>query len=48
VRENRIEIVAGQKGLDKIVSVLDMNAIQAEERIQAWLSAHTPEETDES
>lgn len=48
VRESRIEIVAGQKGLDKIVSVIDMDAMQAESRIQAWLSAHMPEETQDS
>lgn len=46
VRESRIEIVAGQKGLDKIVSVLDMDVGQAEDRIQAWLSAHMPGEPD--
>ena len=37
VRKNRIEIVAGQKGLDKILSILDVSAEDAEQRIQAWL-----------
>jgi uncharacterized protein (TIGR00251 family) len=46
VRESRIEIVAGQTGLDKIVSVLDMNAEQVEDKIQGWLSEHMPEEEE--
>jgi uncharacterized protein (TIGR00251 family) len=33
VRKNKIEIVAGEKGLDKIVSILDMTAEQVQERI---------------
>ena len=33
VRKNQIEIVAGEKGLDKIVSILDMTADQVQERI---------------
>jgi len=37
VRRNRIEIVAGQKGLDKIISILDLSAEDAERRIQDWL-----------
>ena len=37
VRRNRIEIVAGQKGLDKIISILDLSAEDAERRIQGWL-----------
>ena len=37
VRKNRIDIVAGEKGLDKIISVLDMSAEEAEKRIQGWL-----------
>jgi uncharacterized protein (TIGR00251 family) len=48
VRVNRIEIVAGQKGLDKIVSILDMNAQEAEDRIQAWFAAHMPEDPGEA
>ncbi len=37
VRKNRIEIVAGHKGLDKIVAVEDMTAAEVERRIQGYL-----------
>lgn len=37
VRQNRIEIVAGERGLDKIISVLDMSAEDVEQRIQGFL-----------
>ena len=37
VRKNRIEIVAGQKGLDKIVAVESMTAEEVENRIQGYL-----------
>jgi hypothetical protein len=40
VRKNRIEVVAGKRGLDKIVSVVGMTSQEAEERIRAWLAAH--------
>jgi uncharacterized protein (TIGR00251 family) len=43
VRKNRIEIIAGQRGLDKIVSVLDLSAEEVQSRIQAWLSAQEAE-----
>jgi uncharacterized protein (TIGR00251 family) len=46
VRKNRLEIVAGERGLDKIVSILDMTSQEAENRIQAWLAAHQVEESD--
>ncbi len=39
VRKNRIEIVAGEKGLDKIISIDGIPASEAEERIQAYLEA---------
>ena len=39
VRKNKIEIVAGEKGLDKIISIDGMSAAVAEERIQAYLDA---------
>ena len=39
VRKSRIEIIAGERGLDKIVSVLDLSAEEVQSRIQAWLSA---------
>jgi len=37
VRKNRIEILAGEHGLDKIVSILDLNADEVERRIEAAL-----------
>jgi hypothetical protein len=43
VRKNRIDIVAGQRGLDKIVSVLDLSAEEVQTRISAWLAAQAPE-----
>jgi len=43
VRKNRIEIIAGQRGLDKIVSVLDLSAEEVQARISAWLAAQAPE-----
>ena len=33
IRKNRIEIVAGEKGLDKIVAIDDMSASEVQERI---------------
>ncbi len=39
VKKGRIEIVAGQKGLDKIVAVEAMTAEEVEKRIQGWLDA---------
>jgi len=39
VRKNRIEIVAGEKGLDKIVAVEAMTAEEVENRIQGYLDA---------
>ena len=43
VRKNRIEIIAGQRGLDKIVSVLDLSAEEVQASISAWLAAQAPE-----
>lgn len=40
VNKSRIEIVAGQKGLDKILSIVDLTAGDAEKRIQAWIDEH--------
>ena len=37
VGRKRIEIVAGEKGLDKILSIVDMSAEEAEEKILAWM-----------
>lgn len=39
VRKSKIEIVAGEKGLDKIISIDGMPAAEAEERIQEYLDA---------
>jgi uncharacterized protein (TIGR00251 family) len=39
IRKNQIEIVAGQQGLDKIISVEDMTAEEVEARIQGWLDS---------
>lgn len=33
VRKNRIEILAGEKGLDKIVTILDMDAEEVQEKL---------------
>jgi uncharacterized protein (TIGR00251 family) len=38
VRKSSVEIVAGHKGLDKIVSILDVTAEEVEKRIQERLS----------
>jgi uncharacterized protein (TIGR00251 family) len=43
VRKNRLEIIAGQRGLDKIVSVLDLSAEEVQSRIQSWLSSQEQE-----
>jgi len=37
VNRSRVEIVAGEKGLDKILSIIDMNAEEVQARIQAWM-----------
>jgi uncharacterized protein (TIGR00251 family) len=39
VRKNRIEIVAGNRGLDKIISVLDLSAQEVQRRIEARMEA---------
>jgi uncharacterized protein YggU (UPF0235/DUF167 family) len=39
VEGGRIEIVAGEEGLDKIVSILDMRAEEAQRRILSWMAA---------
>jgi hypothetical protein len=43
VRKNRLEIIAGQRGLDKIVSVLDLSAEEVQTRISDWLAAQAQE-----
>ncbi len=37
VRKNTIEIVAGERGLDKIISVIGMPAPEAELKIKEWI-----------
>jgi uncharacterized protein (TIGR00251 family) len=37
VRKSKIEIVAGQKGLDKILSIEEMTSEEVEERIRTWI-----------
>lgn len=43
VRKNRIEVVAGDKSLDKIISVTDLSADEVQRRVNAWMSAQTGE-----
>jgi uncharacterized protein (TIGR00251 family) len=43
VRKNRIEVVAGDKSLDKIISVTDLSADEVQRRVNAWLGAQTGE-----
>jgi uncharacterized protein (TIGR00251 family) len=37
IRKNRIDIVAGEKGLDKIVSITELSAAEVQRRLQAWI-----------
>lgn len=39
VSKSRVQIVAGQRGLDKIVSILDVPAKQVQAKIEALLDA---------
>ena len=39
-RKSRIEIVAGEKGLDKIISITDMSAGDVQLRLQEWIDEH--------
>ncbi|MGD8633276.1 MAG: DUF167 domain-containing protein, partial [Anaerolineales bacterium] len=36
VRKNMVEIVAGERGLDKIISIVGMPATEAESKIKDW------------
>ena len=38
VRKSKIDIVAGEKGLDKIISILGMPAADAELKIKEWIA----------
>jgi uncharacterized protein (TIGR00251 family) len=37
IRKSRIEIVAGEKGLDKIVSITELSAAEVQRRLQKWI-----------
>jgi hypothetical protein len=37
IRKSRIEIVAGEKGLDKIVSITDLSSGEVQRRLQEWI-----------
>jgi hypothetical protein len=37
IRKTRIEIVAGDRGLDKIVSITDLSAPEVQRRLQEWI-----------
>lgn len=47
VRKNRLEIVAGEKGLDKIVSVVNMSSRDVEARIRSWMEAEARERSED-
>ncbi len=40
VRKSKIEVVAGLKGLDKILTIEEMTSEEGENRIRAWMEAH--------
>ncbi|MBN1264100.1 MAG: DUF167 domain-containing protein [Anaerolineales bacterium] len=42
IQNNRLDIVAGENGLDKIISVLDMSSTEAEGLIEKWIDSHEP------
>ncbi|HLE23983.1 MAG TPA: DUF167 domain-containing protein [Anaerolineales bacterium] len=37
IRKSRVEIVAGVRGLDKIVSITDLSAGEVQRRLQDWI-----------
>lgn len=41
VPKRQVEIVAGHRGLDKIVSILDMPSAEVERRIIDWMRDHS-------
>ncbi len=43
VRVSALEIIAGEKGKDKIISVVDLEAHTLEERVRKHLKEHKPE-----
>jgi uncharacterized protein YggU (UPF0235/DUF167 family) len=40
VRKSRVEVVAGEAGLDKILSVLELSPQEVQTRIQSWIDSH--------
>lgn len=44
VRANALEIIGGEKGKDKIVSVMDLDAHIVEEKIRKYIKENEPEE----
>lgn len=48
VRKRRVEIVAGQGGLDKILSILDLSPEEVQARIDAWIESHASRRTGAS
>jgi uncharacterized protein (TIGR00251 family) len=47
VRANALEIIGGEKGRDKIVSVVDLDASTVEERVRKYLRENKPHEVAE-
>lgn len=43
LRKSRIEIVAGEKGLDKIISITEMSAGEVQKRLQSWIDQNEAE-----
>jgi uncharacterized protein (TIGR00251 family) len=43
VRKRRIEIIAGHKGLDKIISIIDMTAEEVQRRILEHMGESEPD-----
>jgi uncharacterized protein (TIGR00251 family) len=41
IRKRRIEIIAGHKGLDKIISIMDMTAPEVQKRILKHMEAES-------
>jgi uncharacterized protein (TIGR00251 family) len=44
VRAGALEIIGGEKGRDKIVSVVDLDASTVEEKVRKYLKEHQPED----
>jgi uncharacterized protein len=42
VRESALEIIGGEKGRDKIISIVDLDAAVVEERVRNFLAGSSP------